>query len=145
MKLSKKVGLATLGCMVAAIAAGNAHAANTVTTVKVTNNTAATAVYAFEYFAGTASPTPTNISAGGNITFAVTSVANIVSGLRFTYTSSTKACRFAASHTVNVSTMVPTWTKTGTSIGSTFATCGAVITAASPTNPWNYTVEFTIQ
>jgi hypothetical protein len=145
MKLLKKHGLAMAGSMIAAVAvAGNAQAANTVTTVKVTNSTNAPAVYGPVSFAGTASPTPTNIAAGGSLTFLVTSLSDIVSGIHFTYTSGTKECRFDASHTVNVITHVPTWTKSGTSIGTTSATCGATITAASPTDPYNYTVEFTI-
>lgn len=115
------------------------------TTVKVKNLTAATAVYGYEYFAGTASPTPTNIPANGNITFAVTSGFDTVSGMRFTYTSGTKACRFVASHTVNIVSDAITYTKTGTSIGTTSATCTAAITAASPFSPYNYTVKFSIK
>lgn len=142
--LTKTVMKAALALALSGAAFG-AHAANNVATVKVKNLTAATAVYGYEYFAGTASPTPTNIAANGNITFTVTSAFDTVSGMRFTYTSGTKACRFVASHTVNIVSGAITYTKTGTSIGSTFATCTAAITAASPTSPYNYTVEFSIK
>lgn len=46
---------------------------------------------------------------------------------------------------VNPSTKVPSWTKTGTSIGTTRATCNANITAAQAGLPYNYTVEFEIK
>ena len=75
----------------------------------------------------------------------LTSVADTVSGMRFVYASGNKKCRFAASHQVNPSTKVPSWTKTGTSIGTTRATCNANITAAQAGLPYNYTVEFEIK
>jgi len=77
--------------------------------------------------------------------FVLTRAADTVSGMRFVYTSGTKKCRFAASHRVNVSTKVPSFTKTGTSIGSTRATCNANITAVQTSLPYNYTVEFEIK
>jgi hypothetical protein len=146
MKLFTKPALTIAGALLATIAvAGTAQAANTLVSVKVTNSTSVTAIYAAVSYAGTVSPTPTNILPGANTSFQVTSLSDIVSGLHFTYTAGTKECRFDASHTVNVVTHVPTWTKTGTSIGTTFATCGATITAASAVDPYNYSVEFTIQ
>lgn len=140
MKLAKLFGaVALFASMVATAQAG------TLVTVKVKNSTAAIAVYTYEYFSGSVSLAPGSIDASTTSSFILTSGADTVSGMRFVYTSGTKKCRFAASHTVNVSTKVPSFTKTGTSIGSTRATCSANITAVQTSLPYNYTVEFEIK
>ncbi len=140
MKLAKLFGAGALfASMVATAQAG------TLVTVKVKNSTAVQADYTYEYFSGSVAPSPGTIPASSTGNFVLTSGADIVSGMRFVYTSGTKKCRFAASHTVNVSTKVPSFTKTGTSIGSTRATCNANITAIQTSLPYNYTVEFEIK
>lgn len=111
----------------------------------VKNSTTTEAAYTYEYFSGSVSPTPGSILPSNTTTFYLTSVADTVSGMRFVYASGNKKCRFAASHQVNPSTKVPSWTKTGTSIGTTRATCNANITAAQAGLPYNYTVEFEIK
>ena len=141
MKLAKLFGAAALFASMVA----TAHAANTSVTVKVKNSTTTEAAYTYEYFSGSVSPTPGSILPSNTTTFYLTSVADTVSGMRFVYASGNKKCRFAASHQVNPSTKVPSWTKTGTSIGTTRATCNANITAAQAGLPYNYTVEFEIK
>lgn len=93
--------------------------AGTIVTVKVNNSTAVQADYTYEYFSGSVTPSPAAIPASLAGNFVLTSVADTVSGMRFVYASGNKKCRFAASHTVNFITKVPTWTKTGISFGIT--------------------------
>jgi len=118
--------------------------ANTVD-VKVTNATGEIAVFTYEYFSGSVTPSPVDIPAAGSTSFKLTSGADSVSGMRFVYTAGRKECRFAASHITDLRTGVPTFKKTGTSIGSRNASCTANITATSFTAPYNYTVEFQIR
>lgn len=140
MRISKLFGaIALFAAMVATAQAG------TFVTIKVKNSTTASAEYTYEYFSGSVSPSPGSILPSNTTTFQLTSIADTVSGMRFVYTSGNKKCRFAASHQVNPSTQVPSWTKTGTSIGSTSATCKANITAVQTGLPYNYTVEFEIK
>lgn len=140
MKLAKLFGAsALLASMVAAAQAG------TIVTVKVKNSTTTEAAYTYEYFSGSVSPTPGSILPSNTTTFYLTSVADTVSGMRFVYASGNKKCRFAASHQVNPTTKVPSWTKTGDSIGTTRATCNANTTAVQAVSPYNYTVEFEIK
>ncbi|QQQ50796.1 hypothetical protein JJQ97_00650 [Pseudomonas syringae] len=140
MKLAKLFATTVLfTSMVAAAHAG------TIVTVKVKNSTTGPAEYTYEYFSGSVSPSPSTILPSATTTFALTSVADTVSGMRLVYTSGTKKCRFAATHQVNPSSNVPSWTKTGTSIGSSNATCSAKITAVQASLPYNYTVEFEIR
>lgn len=124
--------------------AATAHA-STIVTVNVKNSTTTPAAYTYEYFAGSVSPTPGEIQPSATGTFLLTSGSELVSGMRFVYTSGPKQCRFAASHTVNPMTGVPTFTKTGTSIGRTRATCNATITGIKPSSPFDYTVNFEIK
>ncbi|VXC09993.1 conserved hypothetical protein [Pseudomonas sp. 8Z] len=119
--------------------------ASPIATIKLRRSPNPQAGYICEYFSGSVAPTPGTIQPSAATAFVLTSGADIVSGMRFVYTSGTKKCRFAASRTVNVSTKVPSFTKTGTSIGSTRATCNATITAVQTSLPYNYTVEFEIK
>lgn len=140
MKSARLFGTAALfASMVAAAQAG------TVSTVKVKNSTNLPASYTYEYFSGSVTPTPSSIPEGGTTTFYLTSAFETVSGMRFVYTSGNKKCRFAASHQVNPSTKAPSWSKTGTSIGTSRATCNANITAIQAGPPYNYTAEFEIK
>ncbi|MCW2292424.1 hypothetical protein M2262_002474 [Pseudomonas sp. BIGb0408] len=113
MKISKLFGSIALA---ASMVAG-AHAGTSVT-IKVKNSTTADAQFTYEYFSGSVSPAPGSILPSGTSTFILTSGADTVSGMRFVYTSGSKQCRFAASHTVDPRTRVPTFNKTGTSIGT---------------------------
>ncbi|MDD2557182.1 MAG: hypothetical protein PHH87_02710 [Desulfuromonas sp.] len=124
--------------------AATAHA-STVVTVNVKNSTATQAEYTYEYFAGSVNPTPGTIQPSATSTFQLTSGSELVSGMRFVYTSGSKKCRFAASHTVNPMNGVPTFNKSGASIGTSRATCNANISAVQPTPPFNFTVAFEIK
>ncbi|WP_232923411.1 hypothetical protein [Pseudomonas synxantha] len=140
MRFAKLFGAATLfASMIASAQAG------IIVTVKVKNSTTGPAAYTFEYFSGSVAPSPSTILPSATTTFALTSVADTVSGMRFVYTSGSKKCRFAASHQVNPTTKTPSWTKMGTSTGSDKATCNANITAIQSAPPYNYTVEFEIK
>lgn len=140
MKFNNLFGaIALFGSMMAA-----AHA-STAVTVNVKNSTASQADYTYEYFAGSVSPTPGTIAPYATETFQLTSGSELVSGMRFVYTSGSKKCRFAASHTVNPMNGVPTFNKSGASIGTTRATCNANISAVKPSAPFDYTVNFEIK
>ncbi len=140
MKLTKLLGaMALFGSMVA-----TAHA-STVVTVNVKNSTTDPATYTYEYFAGSVNPAPGTILSSATESFKLTSGSAQVSGMRFVYTSGSKQCRFAASHTVNPMNGVPTFNKSGVSIGTKRATCNANISAVQPTLPFNFTVDFEIK
>lgn len=122
----------------------SAHA-GTIVTVKVKNSTAAPAEFTYEYFSGSIYPSPSTIPPSATTTFAMASVVETASGIRFVYTSGKKKCHFSATHIVSPSSNAPSWTKIGTSIGSSNATCNAIITTAQAERPYNYTVEFEIK
>lgn len=146
MKNKKNVVLARV--LGAVVSLGSVAAnANTETTVLVTNRTSETAIFGYESFSGSISPTPGSISAGGSDHFALTSFGYYASGLRLTYTAGAKKCRFTASHTARPSLgkFIPRWDKAGDSIGRSRATCTATITNPRPSIPFNYTVNFSIQ
>ncbi|MNY54204.1 hypothetical protein D3C86_1900460 [compost metagenome] len=67
--------------------------------------------------------------------------------MRFTYTVGHKKCRFQASHTVRplMTGAIPNWKKSAQSIGPGRATCSVAITQATPSDPFDYKVKFTIQ
>lgn len=91
---------------------------------------------------GTVSPAFSTVAAGSSNTNVVVSPYNQIASIHFTYASGTKACKFDTSLTVLNG--VPKWTKTGSSTGSTYATCEAKITAVD-LYTYDYTVEFTMR
>ena len=85
MRFVKLFGAATLfASMIASAQAG------IIVTVKVKNSTSGPAAYTFEYFSGSVAPSPSTILPSATTTFALTSVADTVSGMRFVYTSGNK-------------------------------------------------------
>jgi len=143
MKMNRKLTLVTL-CGLAFALAASAASAETVISVTVNNHTTATAVYSYINGTGTATPAPpSNIIAGGNTTSSVSNTYTFpVAAWNFYYTAGTKQCKFMTSLTTNQN--IPTWTKSGTSTGTTGATCSSTITYASPTSPFSYSVTFGI-
>jgi hypothetical protein len=144
MKMNRKRALVTLCGLAFALAASAASAA-TVISVTVNNYTAATAVYSFISGVGSTTPaTPSNIVAGGNTAFSVSNTYSVpVAVWNFYYTVGTKQCKFMTSMTTPQNT--PVWTRSGTSTGTFGATCSAIITYASATSPYSYSVTFGIQ
>lgn len=134
--------LAGGGCIVTGLAQ-----AGTLATVIVENQTSAAASYTFEHLFGSANPVPREIEVNETFGFIVTSGSDIASGMRFTYGSGSKKCRFSASHagTPSMGGYVPSWKKDAQSIGSSRATCTATWVKLDSTLPFNYTVKFTIK
>lgn len=130
--------------MVTLTFSGFAQAQNNVATVTVDNQTDSTAQFTFEHLVGTANPMFSAVQRKQASTSKVTSYSPLVSGMRFTYTSGAKACRFSASHTSGTGN-TPVWNKDARSIGSSRAKCSVVLQRVSAQPPYDYTVKFTIQ
>jgi hypothetical protein len=146
MNSFRKIAITGLFAISASLA-GQAAASNTEAKVTVVNQTSETAVFGYEYFSGSVSSTPTAIEKGTTANFTLTSVSNWASGMRFTYTAGRKKCRFEASHSARLllGRAIPNWKKNAASIGPGRANCTVTVTQASPNDPFNYSVKFTIQ
>lgn len=84
-------------------------------------------------------PASTDIAGRGALEFCVTSGSDIASGMRFTYASGSKKCRFSASRagTPSVVGYLPSWKKDAQSIGRTRATCTATSVKVDANLPFN--------
>lgn len=140
----KKVLLGSLVVLGGSV--GGAQAGN-LATVIVENQTNEKAIYTYEHLFGSAQPAPSDIVAGDAVKFSLTSGSDIASGMRFTYSSGSKKCRFSASHagTPSMGGYIPSWKKDAQSIGSSRATCTATLVGMDSSLPFNYTVRFTIK
>lgn len=142
--MSKMVN-AVLGLAAGLFVSGMAMSAQagTVTNVVIKDGlTSSISVSGTPNILGTVSPALSTVAAGSSNTNVVTSPYNNIASIHFTYASGSKACKFDTSLTVLSG--VPNWTKSGSSTGSTYATCEAKITAVD-LYTYNYTVEFTMR
>ncbi|WP_312388854.1 hypothetical protein [Pseudomonas sp.] len=105
---------------------------NTVVSVTVKNETTSIATFTYQYAFGSLDPAPGPISEKSSTQFKLNSASSSASGLRFTYKSGRKECKFETSH---VSLPLVKWDKKATSVGSTRATCEAKTTRINSSPP----------
>ncbi|HLO86644.1 MAG TPA: hypothetical protein VK203_16825 [Nostocaceae cyanobacterium] len=153
MKFTSKLFCAMIGLTIFSATATQAQA-QTVTNVVIKNQLQSPIllVPSSVNILGTATPgVPLSILANNtniNPTFTVRSPFTNIASIHFSYSAGTRQCRFSTSLTTTPTifgSLIPSWTKSGTSTGSTFANCEAKITVANPNTPFNYTVEFTMR
>jgi len=151
MQMRTKIRLIASAAVLLASTAAVSAQAGVLVDVTVINNLPVNANYGFQNIAGTVSPPPANpLLAGEPTEFLVNSISTTGASGNFRYTavSGGKACRFnfAAVSTPRFPPLPPTWnwTHSGTSVGTTTATCSSRITTADPSTG-NFSVEFKIQ
>lgn len=144
MTLNSKFGGAGL-VLIGVLSSAGAVAANNTATVIIDNRTSTVATFTYEQLSGTARPVFSEVPKNDIRTFVVTSLTDSASGMRFSYSSGDKKCRFIVSHTAPPPHYVPNWKKEATSTGSSRATCTVKLERISSNLPYDYTVRFTMQ
>ena len=136
-------------CVVATLlmSAFAAFALNTQATITVSNKTTSTVSPSGVNYAGTLAPALASIVTHGSQTYVNTGVGNVISFRADYGNTAGKTCRFNASAFNQTTPTSPcVYNKSAQSVGTTSATCTAIITSAS-TSPSNcaFSVAFEVK